>query len=249
MRKLTRNYLKLLNEIINIKNPFDTEIIGNIHYDRCYPFLMLSNHTKQAKYNCVINSGAHGEEAQTIDILIRFLQEFNTEYLSSYNFHIFPIINPFGYSYNCRKNGNNKYGNTGFIQKIPARLTEEAILIGNNIPRKIDIFIDIHSDNKNGFYLYERKRPNKPSLGGVCLDELRKNKIPILENETVYKEKCKDGIIIAPERDGSMDDSMFSRGVIYSICVEIPRKIPDDQQLIGGLMLINSLLKNFRETK
>jgi len=42
---------------------------------------------------------------------------------------------------------------------------------------------------------------------------------------------------------------MFQRGAIYSLCIEIPSKIPEDQQMIGGLLLLNQILLNFKEIK
>jgi hypothetical protein len=42
---------------------------------------------------------------------------------------------------------------------------------------------------------------------------------------------------------------MFDKGAIYSLCLEIPGKIPEDQQTIGGLLLLNSILQNFKDIK
>jgi predicted deacylase len=249
MKKPTRNYLKMINEIINIQSPFDTEITGIINYDKSYPFLSLHTHSKLAKWNIVINSGAHGTESIGVRVMLRFLQEFNRELLGFYNIILFPIVNPYGYVYNVRKNGKNQYGNNGFIQNKEENLTEEAKMIRDSIPNKVDLFIDIHADDKTGFYIYERKRPEAKSLAETCLKELKKNKLPILESDTVYQEKCVNGVIVQPIRDASMDNAMFNRGAIYSLCIEIPSKIPEDQQMIGGLLLVNSILKNFKEVK
>jgi predicted deacylase len=249
MRKPTRNYLRILNDFINTQSPFDIDIVGSIHYDTCYPFLSLHSHSKLAKYNVVINSGAHGTESVGVRVMLRFLQEFNKEFLGYYSFIMFPIVNPYGYRYSVRKNGKNQYGNSGFIQTKAENLTEEAKLIQEAIPNKIDLFIDVHADSsKTGFYIYERKRPNAKSLAEQSLKELLKNKLPVLETATVYQEKCINGVIIQPIRDGSMDNAIFNRGAMYSLCLEIPGKIPEDSQVIGGLMLLNSILKNFKDT-
>jgi predicted deacylase len=251
MKKPTRNYLKIINEFANTQSPFDFEILGSILYnDVGYPFISFHTHSKLAKYNIVINSGAHGTESIGVRVMLRFLQEFNKELLSQYNFILFPIVNPYGYSYNVRKTGKNQYGNTGFNQTKEENLTEEARLIGEAIPNKIDLFIDIHSDTgKNGFYLYERKRPDKKSLAEESLAIIKKSKLPVLDSDTVYQEKCVKGVVVQPIKDGSMDDSMFQRGAIYSLCIEIPGKIPEDSQMIGGLLLLNEILAKFKEIK
>lgn len=248
MKKQVRNYIKILNEIINVQSPFDIEILGSVHYDKCYPFISSHTHSKLAKYNVVINAGTHGTEVIGVRIMLRFLQEFNQALLGHYNFLLFPIINPYGYTYNIRRNGNKQYANTGFTLS-EEKLTPEATLIKEIIPHKVDLFLDLHSDNKTGFYIYERKRPNKDSLAEKSLKILKKNKIPILEADTVYTEKCVDGVVVQPIKDGSMDDSMFQRGAVYSLCIETPAKIPEDQQIIGGLLLINEILSKFREIK
>jgi hypothetical protein len=248
MKEQVRNYLKIVNEFINVQSPFDLEILGSVHYDKCYPFVSFHTHSKLAKYNVVINSGAHGTESIGVKIMLRFLQEFNKEFLGYYNFLLFPILNPYGYTYGVRKNGNKQYANSGF--NLPEdKLTPEAILIKEIVPHKVDLFIDLHGDDKIGFYIYERKRPNKESLVEKSLKILGKNKIPILEANTVYSEKCIKGIIGQPIKDGSMDDSMFQRGAVYSLCIETPSKIPEDQQIIGGLLLINEILSQFKEIK
>ena len=250
MKKPVRNYLKIVNEFINLATPFDNEILGTIMYkERGYPFISLHSHSKLAKYNVVINSGAHGEEAISVRVMLRFLQEFNSELLGYYNFIMFPIVNPYGYSYNRRKNGQNQYGNMG-VSLPDDQLSPEGKLIKEALPNKVDLFIDVHADMyKTGFYIYERKRPNKSSLAGESFKVLRKQKIPIMDVDTIYQEKCIDGVIVSPIKDASMDDSMFQRGAIYSLCVEIPGKASEEQQVIGGLLLMNELLRLFKEFK
>lgn len=248
MKKPVRNYLKIVNEFINVQSPFDIEILGSVHYDRCYPFISFHNHSKLAKYNIVINAGAHGAEVIGVRVMLRFLQEFNKELLGYYNFLLFPILNPYGYVYNTRKTGNKQLANWGFNKPIES-LPPESILIKEAVPHKIDLFLDLHADDKSGFYIYERKRPDKKSLAEKSFHILEKNKIPILDTDTVYAEKCVNGVITQPIKDGSMDDSMFQRGAIYSLCIEIPEKIPEDQQIIGGLLLINEILRQFKEIK
>jgi predicted deacylase len=249
MKKI-RNYLRIVNEFINTQSPFDFEIVGSVHYgDTCYPFISLHTHSKLAKYNVVISSGAHGEEAVGVRVMLRLLQEFNKDFLNYFNFLLLPIVNPWGYTFNRRKNGNQQYGNTGFNQNDDL-LTPESKLIKEVVPPRVDLFLDVHCDvDKQGYYLYERKRPNKISIGERSLNALRQTRLPVLSADTVYKEKCVNGVIITPQRDNSQDDSMFQRGAIYSICIEIPGKIPEDQQIIGGLFLLNELLTAFKNSE
>lgn len=247
MREQVRSYIKMVNEFINVQSPFDCEILGTIIYNNIgYPFISFHTHSKLAKYNVVINSGAHGTEMISVRTMLRFLQEFNQALLGYYNFLLFPILNPYGYTYDIRKNGNKQYANSGFTQPED-KLTPEAILIRDIISHKVDLFIDIHADKRSGFYIYERKRPDKKSLAEESLKVLRKSGIAVLEADTIYNEKCVNGVVVQPIKDGSMDDSMFQRGAIYSLCIEIPSRMPEDQQIIGCLLLINEILTRFRE--
>jgi predicted deacylase len=179
----------------------------------------------------VINAGAHGTEPIGVRVMLRFIQEFNHVLLTHYNFLLFPIMNPFGYTYSQRKNGNNQLANNGFNQPT---LTPESAIIKEAVPNKVDLFIDLHGDNKAGFHIYERKRPNSPSLAQKSLRILNTHKIQVLQASTVYSEKCVGGVITQPITDGSMDDSMYQRGAIYSLCIEIPSLLPEGQQIVGG---------------
>jgi len=248
MKKQVRNYLKIVNEFANVQSPFDFEILGSIHYDKCYPFISFHSHSKLAKYNVVVNSGAHGTESIGVRVILRFLQEFNKEFLGYYNFLLFPILNPFGYTYGVRRNGNKQLSNWGF-NRPDEFLTPESLLVKEAVSHKVDLFIDLHADNKSGFYIYERKRPNKDSLAERSLKILSKNKIQVLEADTIYQEKCVNGVVISPIRDNSMDDSMFQRGAIYSLCIEIPTQLSEDSQIIGGLLLMNEILAQFKDVK
>jgi len=249
MKKQNRNYYRILNEFINLQSPFDVDILGTIIYEQGYPFLSLHTHSKLAKYNVVINSGAHGEETIGIKVMLRFLQEFDTGLLGTYNFIIFPIVNPHGYCFSVRRNGNKQFVNGNCYTKEPLPVSvPEFLLMKEKIPNKVDLFIDIHADRtKNGYYIYERKRPEKKSLAIYGVDALLKEKLPVIEAGTVYKEKCERGIIVQPEKDNSMDDFMFNRGAIYSLCLEIPGKLTEDKQIIGGLILLKTILTNFKE--
>lgn len=250
MRKPTRNYLRIINEFANTQSPFDLEILGTIIYDDIgYPFISFHSHSKLAKYNIVINAGSHGTESIGVRVMLRFIQEFDQDFLGYYNFLLFPIINPFGYTFAVRKNGNKQYANNGFNQPDGIPLTPEATLIKEVVPHKVDLFIDLHGDNKNGFYIYERKRPDKKSLAEKSLKILTKNRIKVLDADSVYREKCINGVIVRPIKDDSMDNSMFDRGALYSLCIEIPSILPEDQQMIGGLLLLNEILSQFKEVK
>ena len=180
------------------------------------------------------------------ELRLRFFP-IHSKWISTYNFRIFPIVNPYGYTYNKRKNGHNQYGNTGFNIKEEL-LTPEGKIIKDAVPTRVDLFIDLHGDsNKSAFYIYERKRPNTPSLAADSLDSLSSASIPVLKDATVYREQCSKGVITQPEKDGSMDHAMFDRGSMYSLCIEIPLKAPEDQQMIGGLVLLNTVLEKFKE--
>lgn len=244
MRKV-RDYLKFVNEIINLQIPFRVEVIGSVVYSNvAYPMLAIKHVQKMANYNMVINAGAHGEEAVAVRVLTKFLSEIDRSYLNHFNFYIFPCTNPYGYAYDCRRNGSKQIVNNADKFMKDSEVQELGILY-NQIPTHPDLFIDVHADTgKKGIYIYERKPESFDSIAKKVLQEAN-TIIPYEASSTIYKEKVEEGVIIKPENDRSLDDFMGSIGVEYTLTVEIPGKAAGQVQLTGGVAVLNGILKEY----
>jgi len=250
MRKV-RNYNKILNEFINISSPLEIKIMDSVHAnEECYPMFYFYYHTK-AKYNIVINAGCHGNESIGVKIMLRFLQEFDKEMLNNYNIWLFPIVNPFGYVYDVRYN-NMKYdiNRHCYSQKPFPIETAEFKIIDDELPNRVDVFIDIHQNGKKNFYCYEKKRPNKASLASFGMEEIKKQNIAIEECALLYGEKCINGVVDSiKDKSNTFEDYAFRKGALYSLTLENPNKTDEEELIIGSLGFLKEVLNRFKELK
>jgi len=248
MRKV-RNYNKLVDELLNLNIPLRIEIIGYLNYENIiYPMIAFKHISKVAKKNIVIVSGQHGDEYFAIHVLINWIKQFKLEDYPEFNFYIIPIANPTGYVFNRRRNKNRQQVNNAGKFYKDSDVQELAILF-ENLPTNPDLYIDIHGDTgKKNVYIYERKPERAISIAEKSLLE-NDNILSYEKSQTVYREKVQNGVIYKPEHDRSLDDFMGNAGIDYTITLELPAKCEGQKRMIGGIAIINSLLKNFREVK
>ena len=147
MRKPTRDYMKIVNAYLNMNMPFQVSIIGFVqYYDTIYPILKLENCIKGRKFDITLQTGVHGDEAIGVRVVMNFLKDFKTKWLNYYNFTIFPCVNPYGYSFNVRKNGNKQIISRFEFWNNKNIDVPELQILGKHYPERPDIFIDVHGD-------------------------------------------------------------------------------------------------------
>lgn len=259
MKKI-RNYTKFLNEIINLVIPFEIKIIGYVKYeDDIYPMIQLKHVSKAAKKNIIIMSGQHGSEFYTTHILIKWLKQFKTIEYEDFNIYIYPVINPSGYEYNIRKNIVNQE-TTNSEKFIKNSDIQELSILFDAIPSEIDLALDIHGDTdeyinkskktkapgKKMVYAYERKLPQLESIAEKALIE-NDNILPYIKTKTIYASPVKHGVIDTPDHDVGIEDAMEQAGAEYTITVELPSKCDSQQRTAGGIAIINSILRIYKE--
>ena len=242
MTKTTRrDYFRLVNDILGLvdKTELSITLLKNIRYgDEDYPLFMLKSYRKSVKNSAVITAGAHGDEAVGIKALMWALDKLDTD---RWNFYVFPVLNPWGFSHFSRKTGDGK----GINRRVGERELPELNLVLKNIPTRFDLFIDIHSDvDKPDAYAYERRHPKSKSLAKMALQDVE-DYFSIATNQSVYEEPCKDGVVTSTDGEKTLEELMFNRGADYSITVEIPGKEKEANQIRGGARLIMALLNNF----
>jgi len=242
-----RSYNKLVNEIINLNLPFKIEIIGYVQYfKKIYPMLALKLVSKMATKTVIITSGQHGDENFAITVLLKWLKQ--PIMFADFNYYIFPIINPFGYEKNCRDNGNRQDTNNDISFTKDSKVPELAILF-EQFPQTADIILDVHGDTgKEKVYCYEHKSENLPSIAKKALIETD-NLLPYLKTKTIYKIPVNNGVIIPPKKDIGIEAVLEKLGVQYSLTLELPGKFDGQKRAEGGVTIINSILKNFKEEK
>ena len=242
-RKSRRDYFGLVNEMFSLIDRADLNItlLKNIRYGTSdFPFFMLKSQRKEARYNVVITAGAHGNEVVGIKALLWALERLDVE---QFNFYIFPILNPWGYANFSRKTGDRK----GINRRVGKRDLPEINLVLKNIPFRIDLFIDVHSDvDKPYVYAYERRDTKKKSLARIALQDVEPY-FDIAENATIYEEPCKDGVVTSYDGENTLEELMYDKGATYSITAEIPGRAKEADQIKGGARLILALLNNFAD--
>jgi len=243
--KTVRSYNKLVNEIINLTLPYRIEIMGYVTYfDKIYPLLALKHISKMTTKTIIITSGQHGDEYYAVNILLKWLRQ--PILFADFNFYIFPIINPFGYEKNRRTNGNRQDTNNDANFIKDSKVPELAILY-ESFPQTADLVLDIHGDTgKEQTYCYEHKAEHLPSIAEKALIE-NDIIIPYLKTKTIYKVSVNNGVITPPKYDIGIEGFMEKLGVSYTITLELPGKYDGQKRAEGGIAIINSLLKNFKE--
>jgi len=247
--KSVRSYNKLVTEILNLNLPYKLEIIGYVNYDKTYPILSLKYISKNSQKIIIITSGHHGEESFAVNVLLKWLKQ--PIMFADASYYIFPCINPFGFEHNYRNNGNRQETNndTHFVRdsKVP-----ELKILFEEFPRTADLILDIHGDTgKNGkkeVYMYEHKPENLPSIAEKTLLE-NDSIIPYLKQKSIYGSPLKNGVLVPPKYDIGLEGFLEKLGVRYSITLELPGKMEGQKRAEGGVILINSILKNFMEIK
>ena len=124
---------------------------------------------------------------------------------------------------------------------------QELAVLFDYIPINLDLYLDVHGDTgKKSVYCYERKPDGQKSIAEKALLE-NDSVFPYERSQTIYREKVHNGVIYKPEHDRSLDDFMGNRGIAYTVTLELPKLCDGQQRMNGGIKLINSILKNFKE--
>jgi predicted deacylase len=244
--KEIRSYSKLVNEIINLNTSFRMEIIGYvIYFEKVYPILNLKYISKMATKTVVLCAGQHGDETYAVSILLKWIKQ--PIMFGDINYFIYPCINPFGYSYKRRTNGNRQDCNNdkNFIKDSPVK---ELSILYDSFPQSVDLILDLHGDSKDQVYCYEHKSENLPSIAEKALID-NDNLLPYLKTKTIYKIPVNNGVIIPPKEDIGIEAFLEKLGTQYSLTLELPGKFDGQKRAEGGVTIINSILKYFKEIK
>jgi hypothetical protein len=73
------------------------------------------------------------------------------------------------------------------------------------------------------------------------------NTIPYLRQKTIYNSPLTNGVIIPPKYDIGLEGFLEKLGVQYSLTIELPGIFDGQKRAEGGVTMINSVLRNFKE--
>jgi hypothetical protein len=194
-----RNYNEQIAFIFNLSGKFTVNEIGIVNYSG-YEYKMYkitygavkTNNTR--KYLFI--SGVHGNEIAPIYAMKEFIQRLDLIMLiDNITIDFIYILNPYGFEYGLRYNGNGIDLNRDFIN---FRTNETKFLVNSIGDKKYTGVYDFHEHGSTtGFMLYYYSYNNRVKANNI-LKMLQKNNIP-LENKFVdVILETKNGAIYVP---------------------------------------------------
>lgn len=242
-----KDYDRLCEHIIEeaVKARFEVKMLKTVVYgDDGFPLLMLKSKSKDARYNGLVLSGAHGDEFWAVDSLIHSLADLDT---TLWNLWVVPVLNPFGWKFGIRKNGERKESNF----RVGERDTKELSVVFRNLPPRIDLALDVHGDfHKSTLYCYERALPGTKSLARLAMNDVA-DYFDIDTARKIYGEPCKSGVVLSGA-EATCEEYLFEHhGATYAVTIELPGRITGTgtNRIAGGARLIVSTFNNFERAK
>jgi hypothetical protein len=169
----------------------------------------------------IIMAGCHGEEpAPSLSIFKNYKIISEAAEKHHVNLVIYPLMNPWGFDRNKRRNREDLNCNSNWIHKDEDRTAIEVETVSKNIKKyKPSFFASIHEDDevKNEFYMYsfgDRKYENS-------LIKIGAKYFPVLKDGKHCDVNVKAGVVYNGH-DGSAEDFMYHRGCKFSCCTETP---------------------------
>lgn len=241
-KDIAKEYLKEIKEICKLKD-FQMHTLGYVGKKKEYPLLAIEiNHNNKTKKTVCFSCGIHGNEIAGPLSALKFLKSFKKTKLNNMRIVLFPLINPYGYNHNIRRNYKNIDLNRHFCVKRPK--DENKLLIDYIKKQNIVFFHSLHEDlDEKRFYIYLFETHKEPIYNQIL--KLAKKIIPIDLDKKIYKDKADHGLIIN-EHDGSFEDYMFRKGTPFSMCTETPGKKPIQKRIKLNVEIMNEVI-NFCE--
>jgi len=156
-----------------------------------YPlFVIKSAGRYPGKPSVYLSAGIHGDEPAPVEALIRWA-EGNLGKFASWNWTIFPCLNPWGLERNFRFDAEGRDLNRWYhSRKVPQIAAQCAVMRGDSY----DVAVSLHEDyDARGFYLYEiaSERPH----WGECLRDSVAKVMPPDERKRIDGHPAKSGVI------------------------------------------------------
>lgn len=187
----SRNYSDTIAFIKTLDPNFAVEKLDTVEYKKQkYPIYKISynplKENKGKKY--LIISGVHGNEPAPVYAIKDFLISLNKKDVKRKDLQIdfILIVNPFGFEFNQRYNGNNLDINRDMTN---LKTREAQILVNNFKPKDYEKVFDFHEANASGFFLYCYGIKNKKISDNI----LKK----LATNNVVFDSEYKDRILQA----------------------------------------------------
>ena len=232
-------YNKLLENIPEIKNYFSVSFLSVP--EEKFKLVKFEKIISSDYPLLIIMSGCHGEEPAPCLSIFKYYKLFSeVAEKSKINIIFYPIINPWGFDRNKRRDKENLNCNNNWIHKKDKNIAKGVSIISKDIKKyNALIFASLHEEDEviNEFYAFtfgDRKYEK-------VLIKVGKKYFPISKDGS-RELNIKDGIVFE-DHDGSAEDFMFHQGCKFSCCTETPSKQSLTKRILCNKDLILSLIK------
>ena len=247
-----RNYSDTIQFVKNLNSNFTVTEAGRIEYtNESYPVYKITynpeGNTKTKKY--LIISGVHGNEPAPVYAVRDFIISLNNTGIKRKDLQLdfIVVVNPYGFEFNQRYNGNNLDINRDLIS---LKTQESKLLTKCFNPKEYDRVFDFHEANAEGFFLYCYGIKNV-KISDRILEELKKNKV-VFDNK--YKDKIlkvNNGKLYVPWYASlyMKKNKTVTNGIYYSVCknsftFETSKNIKMEERKRIITIILNYIIEN-----
>jgi len=251
--QMNRRYEDLEQKLFSIAKKSEFLDLYTIGSSGRYDLYSLESIDQQNKLTACISAGVHGNETETVDGLVYFLEKNfrNSNLFNNFNFIILPAVNPRAYVSGRADNGIDV--NSSF-KKSGRRAIEAQQIMDYLNGRRVDIFLDLHisREDTSEFFLYERRKQWRLSLGKkitrAVSQEFQVDRSRYI-NYGYFDYHSSFGVVNANDinRDLTFEEYMFKNGAKYSITSECPNSITGKDVVRINYLIIESFLNGFLE--
>lgn len=169
----------------------------------CPPLFLLHKAARTAKRECphwIVSAGIHGDEPAGPYTLLKLLQEENF-FCELFNWTLFPILNPVGFSLGTRENGEGIDLNRDYRHEKSEEV--QAFLEWfKKEKRSFDISLTLHEDwEAKGYYMYTSEASANGGLPRVASSILKavESICPVEKAAFIDGHEAKEGVIQPPK--------------------------------------------------
>jgi hypothetical protein len=219
------------------------------------PLWLLSHAPEgEPKHRVLLTGCMHGNEPASARFLLQFCETLRQpDAYPGVAFDIVPLVNPWGWERNTRRNAEHKDLNRDF-NSFKAR---ESVLMRDLFKKsKYDLIIDFHEDSgSKGFYFYRLANPDEALCKKIIAQE-KADGHSIHSGRIMTIFKARDGIITSGKwdlilartvRQFSMTNYFRLEGCPKVFLFETPSQLPMKERMEMDRTGLDVLLKNLCE--